>query len=115
MLINKGKINIPAIYRGRYGLWRMINILVFSVLIFAIAFTFYFIYQNIYSTLANAHAIVTLKSNMTIFDLDMPAYEKARLAITRTKQTDPFLLNTRNIFSYSITSTSTYANTNTPR
>jgi len=113
MLINN--INIPTTYKGRYGLWRMINILVFSTLIFATAFTFYFVYQNIYSTLANAHAIITLRSNMTIFDLDMPAYERARLAIMQKKQTDLFPSNTRNIFSYSVISTSTYANTNTPR
>lgn len=94
----------------------MINILVFSTLIFATAFTFYFIYQNIYSTLANAHAIVTLRSNMTIFDLDMAAYEKARLAIAQKKQIDPFPPNLRNIFSYSLTGTSTpYANTSTSR
>lgn len=116
MLTNKFKIH--RAYKGKYGLWRIINIFVFGALIFATGLTFYFIYQNVFGALANAHAIVILKSNTAVFDLDFPGYEKARLAILQKKQSDPFPPNMRNIFSYQIippVSTSTYDNTNTPR
>lgn len=92
----------------------MINILIFSALIFATGLTFYFIYQNVYGTLANARAIITLKSNPALFDLDLSAYEKARIAIAQKKEPNTFPANMRNIFTYVQTNTSTYVNTSTP-
>lgn len=75
-------------------------------------FTYYFIYENIYSTIANVNAIVALRSNISIYDLDLQAYEKARAIIKQKKQLEEFPPNVRNIFNYS-TATSTYANTST--
>ena len=66
-------------------------------------FTFYFIYQNIYSTIANANAIVALRSNLNIYDLDLQAYEKAVAAIAQKKRTEEFPPNIRNIFYYNTT------------
>lgn len=99
-------------YKGRYGLWRLINIIILGLLISGAMFTYYFIYENIYSTIANANAIVALRSNMSIYDLDLPAYEKARAIISRKKQLEEFPPNVRNIFYYGAT-TSVYANTST--
>ncbi len=69
-------------------------------------FTYYFIYQNIYSTIANANAITSLRSNLNIYDLDLQAYEKARAAIVQKKHLEEIPANIRNIFYYK-TSTST--------
>lgn len=73
-------------------------------------FTYYFIYQNIYSTIANANAIISLQASLSIYDLDFQAYEKAEIAIAQKKHLEEFPLNIRNIFYYN-TGTSTYANT----
>lgn len=101
------KIKIPLSYKGRYGLWRLINIVILGLLVFGAMFTYYFIYQNIYSTIANANAIIALKSSVNIYDLDLQAYEKARAAIEQKKRTEEFPLKIRNIFDYNrATSTS---------
>ncbi|TSC84363.1 MAG: hypothetical protein G01um101413_658 [Parcubacteria group bacterium Gr01-1014_13] len=63
-------------------------------------FTYNFIYQNIYSTIANANAIVSLRTNLNIYDLDLQAYQKAENAITKKKQLEDFPPNIRNIFYY---------------
>ncbi len=104
MLTNK--LPIPISYKGRYGFWRLLNILIFGLLVSGAMFTTYFIYENIYSTIANANAIVSLRSNLNIYDLDLKAYEKAENAIAQKKRLDTFPANIRNIFYYDI-STST--------
>jgi len=104
MLISK--LNIPISYKGKYGFWRLLNIFILGLLVSGAMFTCYFIYQNIYSTIANANAIVSLRTNLNIYDLDLQSYEKAEAAITQKKQPQDFPLNIRNIFYYN-TSTST--------
>ena len=108
MLTNKIIVN----YKGRYGFWRIVNILIVGLLVSGSMFTYYFIYENIYSTIANANAIVAIRSNLNIYDLDLQAYEKARTIIKQKKLLEEYPLNVRNIFYYN-TNTSTYANTNT--
>ncbi|MEK7131710.1 MAG: hypothetical protein AAB797_03195 [Patescibacteria group bacterium] len=111
MSTNKpGKLPIPIAYKGRYGFWRLLNIVVLGLLVSGSMFTYYFIYQNIYSAIANANSIIALQSNLNIYDLDLQAYEKAEAAITQKKRLEEFPLNIRNIFYYN-TGTSTYANT----
>lgn len=98
MLINK--LNIPITYKGRYGFWRLLNIVILGLLLSGAMFTYYFIYQNIYSTIANANAIVSLRSSLNIYDLDLQAYEKATAAIKQKKQLEDIPANIRNIFYY---------------
>lgn len=100
----RGKIIVS--YKGKYGFWRLLNIVIFGLLIFGAMFTYYFIYQNIYSAIANANAIVSLKSKINIYDLDLQAYEDAQTAIAKKKHSEEFPANIRNIFYYNI-STST--------
>ena len=109
-MLTNNKLNIVVAYKGRYGFWRLLNIVIFGLLFSGAMFTYYFIYQNIYSTIANANAIVSLRSNLTIYDLDLQAYEKATAAIAQKKHKEEFSSNIRNIFYYN-TNTSTYANT----
>jgi len=98
MLMSKPKM--PTFYRGKYGLWRLVYILIFGVLISIVLFTYYFIYQNIYSAIANANAITSIKSNLNIYNLDIPAFEKASAAINKKQNQEDFPANIRNIFSY---------------
>ncbi len=91
---------MPIAYKGRYGFWRLLNIVILGLLVFVAMFTYYFIYQNIYITIANANAIVSLKSSLSIYDLDLQAYEKAKAAIVQKKHLEEFPLNIRNIFYY---------------
>ena len=104
MLTNK--LPIPISYKGRYGFWRLLNILIFGLLVSGAMFTTYFIYENIYSTIANANAIVSLRSSLNIYDLDLQAYEKAETAIIQKKQLEEFPAKIRNVFYYN-TGTST--------
>ena len=108
------KLPIPVAYKGRYGFWRLLNIVIIGLLISGAMFTYYFIYQNIYSTIANANALVALRSNLDIYDLDLQAYEKANTAIAQKKHMEDIPLKIRNIFYYN-TTTSIYANTTTKR
>ena len=111
-MLTNNKLNIVVTYRGRYGFWRLLNIVILGLLVSGAMFTYYFIYQNIYSTIANANAITSIRSNINIYDLDLPAYEKAQVAIAQKKLLEEIPPNIRNIFYYN-TTTSTYANTNT--
>lgn len=104
MLIN----NIPVTYKGKYGFWRILNIIILGLLTFGVMFTFYFIYQNIYSIIANANAITSLKSNIHIYNLDVQAYEKAEAAIKQKNHLEEIPSNIRNVFYYGA-STSAYA------
>lgn len=110
MLMNKPKNNIS--YKGSYGVWRIIYLLIFAILITAIALTYYFIYQNIYSTIANTNTVTLLKSTVNIYNLDIAAFERAAAAIEKKNKLEYFAPDIRNIFYYQA-NTSTYASSNT--
>ncbi len=110
MLTSKPKI--PTFYGGRYGFWRLIYILIFALLLSAILLTYYFIYENIYSTVANANAIISLKSDVNLYNLDLGEFEKASAAINKKQQLESFFPDPRNMFYYR-TPTSTYVNSST--
>lgn len=96
----------------KYGLWRMIYILVFGLLATSVFLTSYFIYQTIYIGIANANAIVASQLNSTMYNLNIASFEKSLAAINQKKQLGDFSPNVRNMFFYS-QSTSTYASTST--
>ncbi len=110
MLINKAKSSSPM----KYGLWRLIYILVFGFLIAGMAFTGYFIYKTIYIGIANANAIISTGLSSNSYSLDIASYEKSITATAQKKQLEKFENKTRNIFYYS-QSTSTYVSTSTPQ
>ncbi|MBP6859836.1 MAG: hypothetical protein KBC69_04455 [Candidatus Magasanikbacteria bacterium] len=118
MLANKTKPQ--NLYKGRYGLWRMVYLLIFLVLLSAVGLTYYFIYQNIYSTIANTTVITALKSSVNIYNLDIPAFHKASEAIEKKQKLEYFAPDIRNIFFYKTNTTtpvvtSTYAASSTKR
>ncbi|MBI2038137.1 MAG: hypothetical protein HYT15_04420 [Candidatus Magasanikbacteria bacterium] len=112
MLLSKDKI-LPSL-KTEYSHWRLIYILIFGLLASAVALTYYFIYQNVYSAIANANAIISLQSSLNIYNLDIPAFEKATAAIEKKQKIGGFPSNSRNIFYYN-SSTSTYGNSSTSR
>jgi hypothetical protein len=111
MLINKTKSSSSTI---KYGLWRLIYILVFGLLTFGMVITGYFIYKTIYVGIANANAIISTGLSSNTYSLDIASYEKSVTATTQKKQLEKFEKNVRNIFYYS-QSTSTYVSTSTPQ
>jgi hypothetical protein len=112
MLTNKANLTTPTKYR----LWRLVYILVFGLLSFGIALTAYFIYQTIYSGIANSNAIISTNLASNTYSLDMASYEKSLTAITQKKQLEKFEPNLRNVFYYAQTqNTSTYVSTSTPQ
>ena len=94
------KPKMPTFYRGKYGLWRLVYILIFGILLSSVLFTYYFIYQNIYTSVANANAIVSIQSNLNIYNLDISTFEKAAAAIDKKQVREEFPANTGNIFNY---------------
>ncbi len=106
--MSTNKIKLIVSYKGRYGFWRLLNLIILGLLLTGALFTYYFIYQNIYSNIANSNAIISLKSNLSIYDLDLQTYEKAENAINQKKHQEEIPNNIRNIFYYSASiSTST--------
>ena len=112
MLVNKN--NTTSLFKGRYAFWRMIYILIFALLLALMGLTYYFIYQNIYSTIANSHIVTALKSNTNIYNLDIAGFQKATAAIEKKQKLEYVASNSRNIFFFqaatvtSSPSTSTY-------
>lgn len=120
MLQNKD--STTNIFKGRYAFWRMVYILIFALLLGVMGFTYYFIYQNIYSTIANTHIITALKTSVNIYNLDIAGFQKAAGAIEKKQKIEYLPATARNIFNYSSApaapsstpvTTSTYANSST--
>ena len=104
--------SIPITYKGSYGLWRMINIVILGALALGTMFTIYFVQQNVFYTIANTDAVVGLQSSV-IFDIDLDSYERAVQIITDKKKPTEIPANLRNIFSYGLTAI-THATTTQP-
>ncbi len=109
MLVNKTKSQ--NLYKGKYGLWRMVYLIIFLILLSAVGLTYYFIYQNIYSTIANTTVITALKSSVNIYNLDLPAFHKASEAIEKKQKLEYFAPEIRNIFYYGTNTTTSLTTT----
>lgn len=111
MLINKKQSTAV----NTYGLWRLVYILVFALLVFGVMLTGYFIYKTIYINIANANTTVATGLTANTYSLDISSFEKSLAATAQKKQLAPFPNSTRNIFDYSRPSTSPYATSSTPQ
>jgi len=113
MPASKFKNPLPIKYKGRYGFWRIFNLIVFGLLAGGIMYTAYFVYENIYISLANTSVIIALKSDMEWYSLDLGSYEQAKSMIAEKATRQEIPTNLKNFFFYNsnIQSTSTYANT----
>jgi len=67
------KIKAP----GKYAGWRLLSILLMGLLLTAALFTYYFIYNNIYTTLADANAVIALNSQIGGETVDQVAFVEA--------------------------------------
>jgi len=104
---NKKKKNSPLTK------WRIITMLITTLLIIGIFSTFYFAYNNIYLTLANAHSIFILESNIGEEGVDAVGYVEAKKYIEQKKDKINLNKNLRNIFEYDITTTTADISTTT--
>ncbi len=86
MFLNKPiKLEFKSV--GKYAGWRLLSIFLMGVLLTASLFTYYFIYNNIYTTLADANAVVALNSQIGGEAIDQAAYEEANaLQLTKTSE-----------------------------
>lgn len=121
MFLNK-PINLKFKPPGKYAGWRLLSIVLVGLLLSTALFTFYFIYNNIYATMADANAVLILNTQLGGEAIDQAAYEKA-VQLLAVKNT-PFVIptTTRDIFDNrtitmyeQTTSTSFSTNTNTPK
>jgi len=85
--------------------WRIITMIITTILIIGIFSTFYFAYNNIYLTLANAHSIFLLESNMGEEGVDAVGYQESKKYIEQKKDKINLNENLRNIFEYSTATT----------
>jgi len=91
-------LNLKLRPPGKYAGWRLLSILLMGILLLAALFTYYFIYNNIYTTLADANAVIALNSQIGGETVDQVAYEKS-LELLKTKET-PYAIptTTRDVF-----------------
>lgn len=93
--------------RGPYLGWRVGRLLLFGLLGGSLMVSSYFIYLQIYRTLADANSIVVLASSPELVSFDFESYQQTEAAL-ETKEALRFLPPTlRNIFQYAPTTTTT--------
>ncbi|TAN34168.1 hypothetical protein EPN28_00295 [Patescibacteria group bacterium] len=97
---------------GRYAHWRVLNLIIVGLLLGGAMFTFYFIQQNIFSSIANANAIVALRANASADTVNLQAFAAAKDAIAEKKIKIELNTALRNIFFYAATSTRIASGTN---
>lgn len=102
-----GKFSIELKPKGRFLYWRVINLLIGGLLAGGAMLTFYFIQQSIFSAIANANAIVSLKSSVNLDFIDLPGFEQATKNIGLKSAKIKIEPNIRNIFVYGGSQTTT--------
>lgn len=80
--------------------WKLWTLLMGLTTVTIIGVLFYFIYNNIYLTIANANTVYFLQANNEVNNVDMAAYQKAKDRLKIKTNTPPPPKNLRNIFSY---------------
>ena len=95
----------------------MINLIILGLLAAAILYTCYFIYLDVYGTLDETGEMITLKSNIEWYDLDLPSYERAKSLIALKETVAPIPAGLKNVFFYGANAspaTSTYGTSTKP-
>lgn len=95
----------PLSKHTRYARWRLLSLSVFGLTLAGALWTGYFIYQNLFFTLANVNAIVVLSNNLTMDIVDLPGFQKAQGLISQKNNLPPLTAKVRNVFFYAPTST----------
>ncbi|OGH94180.1 MAG: hypothetical protein A2538_01430 [Candidatus Magasanikbacteria bacterium RIFOXYD2_FULL_41_14] len=92
---------------GNYLGWRIASIIVVGTMLASALFSAWFIYHNIYNTIANSMTVVILGSSPYVEALDDTALQKARASLKLKNIVVTWPKNIRNIFSYPEIATST--------
>lgn len=114
------QIKIPGItWRfgsgGRYARWRLLSIVAVGLIFASALYVGRFIYENIYSTIANANIIAAMESGLRIDAIDMKAYNLAKEKISLKEQPFAWPRDIRNIFEYARTPSTAAANANSSK
>lgn len=109
MLINKEvKLeNLKKLFKpsGHYATWRIASILIAGLILASTLFIGFFVYQNIYTTLANTNTIIILESSLGVDVIDTKAYNQVEEKLKLKKTPFSWPDKIRNIFDYVPTST----------
>lgn len=93
---------------GNYLGWRIASIVVIGAMLTSALASAWFIYYNIYTTIANTTAITILGSTQYIDAVNTEEFEKAHALLQTKSITTVWTKNLRNIFEYTdIATTST--------
>lgn len=105
--------NLKKLFKpsGHYAIWRIASILVAGLILASALFVGFFVYQNIYTTLANTNTIIILESSLSVDAIDTKAYNQVaeKLALKKMPFTWPEKI--RNIFDYVTINTTTPTST----
>jgi len=93
--------------KNNYLGWRIASILTAGLITLALMLTAFFVYNNIYNTLANACSIINLNSELGMDIVDMDNFYKTAGIIDAKKKLTPIPPTVRNIFTYYSTPSST--------
>lgn len=99
---------------GDYLGWRIASILIVGLMLGSAVFSIWFIYYNIYVTIANTASIVILQSSQKADTIDWNSFEQAQKNLLLKSDKTEWPKNIRDIFNYAdiaTTTTSTSAKT----
>ncbi len=82
-------------------------------MIFGVLLTTYFVYQNIYTTIANTEAIGILQASASVDSLDIKDYDNIRALLENRSKAQPISKDLRNIFIPYVAPTTTLKNVTT--
>lgn len=101
MSVNKlKKIKIKLRYHTQFAFWRMLNLIIISILLASSCFAIYFIHNNINMALENTALIINLKNSQTFDSLDLKNYDGVNKKIKEKDNLQPLSIGIRNIFDY---------------
>ncbi|KKU26018.1 MAG: hypothetical protein UX39_C0014G0011 [Candidatus Magasanikbacteria bacterium GW2011_GWA2_46_17] len=98
------KIKLSLTASRPYLAWRILSIVLSGVFAGSIIVIVLFIYNNIYTTLADNNVIANLSSNLNMEIVDLNEHERNTNAIVAKKEAAQIPSNIRNIFDYSTSS-----------
>lgn len=83
-----------------YARWRLVSLLLISILCGLVIGSSYFIYSYVYRTLDDAHTIIILNSSYSINSINLENYKKATRALLLKEAAQSVPKDLRNIFTY---------------
>ncbi len=101
--------NIKKLFKpsGHYATWRILSICAVGLIMASTLFVGFFVYQNIYTTIANTNTIIILESGLSVDAIDAKAYNQVEEKLKLKKTPFSWPEKIRNIFEYASVGTTT--------